>query len=144
MEELLELREHIQQGRYDSALLLIGEMEEMSQEDKINKIGSFVTILLLHLIKQQAEGRSTRSWEISIRNAAREIIFTNKRRKAGGYYLRADDLREIIDERYIVALSQASLEAFEGIYSPEELDEQVDESAVKEEALGLILQAQTR
>jgi len=98
MEELLELREHIEHGRYDSALLLIGEMEEMSQDDKINKIGSFVTILLLHLIKQQAEGRSTRSWEISIRNAIREIIFTNKRRKAGGYYLRADDLREIIDE----------------------------------------------
>lgn len=143
MEELFELREYIQQGRYDSALLLIGEMEEMSQDDKINKIGSFVTILLLHLIKQQAEGRSTRSWEISIRNAAREIIFTNKRRKAGGYYMRADELREIIDERYVIALSHASLEAFEGIYSPEELDKRVDESAIKEEALGLILQAQT-
>ncbi|RLT32051.1 MAG: DUF29 family protein [Chloroflexi bacterium] len=143
MEELFELREHIQQGRYDSALLLIGEMEEMSQDDKINKLGSFVTILLLHLIKQQAEGRSTRSWEISIRNAAREIIFTNKRRKAGGYYMRADELREIIDERYVIALSHASLEAFEGIYSPEELDERVNESAIKEEALGLILQAQT-
>jgi hypothetical protein len=144
MEELLELREHIEHGRYDSALLLIGEMEEMSQDDKINKIGSFVTILLLHLIKQQAEGRSTRSWEISIRNAIREILFTNKRRKAGGYYMRADDLREIIDERYIVALSHASLEAFEGIYSPEELGERVDESAVKEEALGLILEAQAQ
>ncbi len=142
MEELLELREHIQQGRYASALVLIGEMEEMSQDDKINKIGSFLTILLLHLIKQHAEQRSTRSWEISMRNATQQVIFTNKRRKAGGYYLSNEELRQAVEERYVLALRQASLEAFEGVYSPEELASMVDESTVKEEALGLILEAQ--
>ncbi|MCL4835586.1 MAG: DUF29 family protein [Caldilineaceae bacterium] len=144
MEELLELREHIQQGRYASALVLIGEMEEMSLDDKINKMGSFVTILLLHLIKQHAEQRSTRSWEISIRNAIRQVIFTNKRRKAGGYYLNNEELRQTVEERYSLALGQASLEAFGGVYSPEELGAMVDESAVKEEALGLILETQAQ
>ncbi|CAN5719770.1 hypothetical protein BH10CHL1_BH10CHL1_00630 [soil metagenome] len=53
MEELAELRSYIEQGKYPEALVLLGEMEEMSHEDKINKIGSFVVILLLHLIKNR-------------------------------------------------------------------------------------------
>jgi len=142
MEELLELREHIEHGRYASALVLIGEMEEMSRDDKINKIGSFLTILLLHLIKQHAEQRSTRSWDVSIRNSVRQIIFTNKRRKAGGYYLSNEELRQAVEDWYAVALSHASLEAFEGRYAPEELGSLVEESAIAEEALGLILEAQ--
>lgn len=142
MEELLELREHIQQGRYASALVLIGEMEEMSLDDKINKMGSFVTILLLHLIKQHAEQRSTRSWDVAIRNATDQIVLSNRRRKLGGFYLTPEELGETIEEYYPIALRSASLEAFEGIYLPEDLAKRVDEPAVKEEALGLILEAQ--
>jgi hypothetical protein len=37
----------------------------------------------MHLIKQQAENRTTRSWEVSIRNFVREIQRENKRRKSG-------------------------------------------------------------
>jgi hypothetical protein len=66
MEELLELRSYIEQQRYPEALNLIAELEEMSREDKINKIRSFAVILLLHLIKQEAEKRTTRSWDVSI------------------------------------------------------------------------------
>jgi hypothetical protein len=35
MDELLELRSHIEHGRYPEALILIGAMEEMSREDKV-------------------------------------------------------------------------------------------------------------
>ncbi|RIK35915.1 MAG: hypothetical protein DCC55_28890 [Chloroflexi bacterium] len=142
MQELLELRALIEQGRYPEALVLLGELDEMSHEDKVNKIGSFLTILLLHLIKQHAEQRSTRSWEVSIRNALREISATNKRRKAGGYHLTVEELQEAIDERYAVALDLASIEAFEGRYDPPELAEMVDEVQVKEQALEMILEAQ--
>ena len=55
MEELFELKAHIEQGRYIEALTLIGEMEEMGRDDKINKVRSFTVILLLHLIKKHAE-----------------------------------------------------------------------------------------
>ena len=79
MEELLALRHYIEQPRYTEALDLLAEMEEMSREDKVNKIYSFVEVLLLHLIKQRAEQRMTRSWELSIRNAARHIARVNKR-----------------------------------------------------------------
>ena len=51
MEELLALRRYIELQRYTEALDLLAEMEEMSREDKVNKIYSFAEILLLHLIK---------------------------------------------------------------------------------------------
>ena len=131
MQELLELRSLIEQALYAEALTLLGEMEEMSREDKANKIGSLLQIVLLHLIKQQAEKRSTRSWEVSIHNAVRQINRVNKRRKAGGCYLTLDELGEAVDEVYDDALGLASLEAFEGRYDSPELGEMVDKAQVK-------------
>jgi hypothetical protein len=142
MEELLELRAHIEQGRYAEALALIGEMEEMSRDDKINKVESFLHILLVHLVKQHAEERSTRSWEVSIKNALDGVLRVNRRRKAGGFYLDADELRQSIEEIYPSSLRQASLEAFGGRYSDSELAPRVDEERIKEEALRLVLEAQ--
>ncbi len=66
---MLKLRKCIEEQRYPDALLLIGELEEMSREEKVNKIYGYAVILLLHLIKQEAEQRSTRSWEFSICNS---------------------------------------------------------------------------
>lgn len=60
MEELLELKNLLISGNIAEALLLVEEMTEMSKDDKLNKIISFGIILLLHLIKQQAEKRTTR------------------------------------------------------------------------------------
>ena len=141
MEELLELRAYIEQGRYAEALALIGEMEEMSRDDKINKIESFLQILLLHLIKQHAEERTTRSWEVSIHNAVDGIRRVNKRRKAGGYYLSKNELKESIDEIYPASLRQASLEAFAGRYNDAELTAKIDEPEIKAQALKLVLTA---
>jgi hypothetical protein len=142
MEELMELRQYVEQGRYADALVLIGEMEEMSRDDKINKFGSYLTILLLHLIKQHAENRTTRSWDVSIQNAVQQMTFVNKRRKAGGFYLSQLEIREAIEAWYGIALRQASLEAFGGVYTVGELMAMVDGNAIQEEAFGLILEAQ--
>ncbi|MFM6310299.1 MAG: DUF29 family protein, partial [Dolichospermum sp.] len=121
MEELLEIRQLLKQGKINEALLLVDELEEMSLSDKINKIDSYGVILLIHLIKQKAEKRSTRSWELSIENAVREINKINKRRKSGGVYLNQTELMEILQQGYQVALKRAVLEAFEGRYETEEL-----------------------
>ncbi|MDQ3013687.1 MAG: DUF29 family protein [Acidobacteriota bacterium] len=142
MEELYELRVYIEQGRYPEALVLLGEMEEMSYSDKVNKIGSLLEILLLHLIKQRAEKRSTRSWEVSIQNALDSISDTNQRRKAGGHFLHTDELRDAIARHYQRALRRASLEAFEGNYTVAEFAKLVDEDQIKSQALQLILEAQ--
>jgi hypothetical protein len=38
MEELYQLRSYLEEGRYPEALILLGELEEMSHEDKVNKL----------------------------------------------------------------------------------------------------------
>lgn len=141
MEELLTLKELLLSGDVQGALTLVEDLEEMGRDDKLNRIRSFSKVLLLHLIKRQAEHRTTRSWEISIRNALREIHSTNKRRKAGGYYLTEADLREALEEAYPTALDGASLEVAEGCFEPEELAAQVSREDLLQEAMALIVAA---
>jgi len=143
MEELFELRTHIEKGRYAEALVLLGEMEEMSREDKINKIESFLDILLIHLIKQHAEKRTSRSWNASVYNALRQIEKKKKKRKSGGYYLNADELNTSVEESYRASLKYASVEAFGGAFDETELARMVDEPQIKKEALELILKNQS-
>ena len=47
----MRLREYIEEKNYEKALELVNHLEEMSKEDKSNKIYSYGVILLLHLIK---------------------------------------------------------------------------------------------
>lgn len=138
MEELLLLRQLIEEKQYDKALEIVDELEEMSREDKLNKIYSYAIILLLHLIKQDAEKRSTRSWEFSIYNASKEIKRVNKRRKSGGCYATEEELIEILNDAFDTAIKKAALEALEGIYTDNELKEKIEEEQVKSKALSLI------
>ena len=140
MEELWQLRSLIEHEQYDDALILVGEMEEMSRDDKITKIESFLEILLLHLIKKHAEQRFTRSWQHSILNTVDTIKRLNKRRKAGGWYLTADELQEATEEIWMSTLRKASYEAFEGQYDVHELSRMVHKDQVIAEALELITQ----
>ncbi|MEH2361341.1 DUF29 family protein [Nostoc sp.] len=138
MEELLLLRQLIEEKQYEKALEVVDELEEMSREDKLNKIYSYAVILLLHLIKQEAEKRSTRSWEFSIYNASKEIKRVNKRRTSGGCYANEEELKEILTDAFDTALKKAALEALEGIYTDNELKEKIEEGQIKSKALSLI------
>lgn len=138
MEEILELKDLLLKGDFTGAIAMIEDLEAMSQDDKINSISRYAVILLIHLIKQQAENRSTRSWDVSIRNAIREIQRKNKRRKAGGYYLSPTELELALEEAYPSAIDAAALEVEEGRYQPDELEERLDRSALLKQALTLI------
>ncbi len=98
-------------------------------------------ILLLHLIKQHAENRSTRSWEASVCNSVHQIVKMNKRRKTGGYYLTEEELREATEESYPLSLKLASLE---GRLDEEAIAQKADEEKIRAEALELILETQNR
>ncbi|MGK7881578.1 MAG: DUF29 family protein [Crocosphaera sp.] len=121
MEELFTLKELLLSGNVTDALVLVEELTEMSKDDKLNKIFSFGKILLLHLIKQAAEKRKTRSWDLSIANAVKEIQRTNKRSKTKGYYLTKEELEETLEDAYDLGLKAAAKEAFEGRYEAKEL-----------------------
>ncbi|MUL36104.1 DUF29 family protein [Gloeocapsopsis dulcis] len=138
MEELLTLKEMLLKDDIPSALAIVEELEEMGRNDIIKTIRSYAVILLLHLIKQQAENRTTRSWQVSIRNSVREIQRENKRCKAGGYYLTSEELLETLEEAYLNALDEASLEVEEGRYEPEELEQRVSKVEILHHALNLI------
>lgn len=139
MEEILTLKNLLLQGDFQGALTIVEELEEMSRNDIIKTIRSYAVIVLIHLIKQQAENRSTRSWEVSIRNSVREIQRENKRRKSGGYYLTKEELLETLEEAYLNAIDEASLEVKEGLYEPEELEKLVNKKEIIHHALNLIL-----
>lgn len=143
MEELITLKEFIQQGKIPEALELVEELEEMSKSDKLNKIFSYGIILLLHLIKKVAENRTAKSWQVSIFNSVKQIQRTNRRHKAKETYLTEDELRETLQDAYESALRNATLEAFEGTYESEEIGVMVNQEEIIEMAIDLILERQS-
>lgn len=139
MEELLELKTLLLKGDVKGSLAIVEELQEMSKKDIINNIRSFAVIILLHLIKQQVENRTTRSWDVSIRNSVLEIQGLNRRPKSKGFYLEAEDLRVAVEEGYPQAINKASLEVEEGRYEARELELLVNRDEILNRALALIL-----
>jgi hypothetical protein len=140
MEELLTLKELLVCGDIPAAMVLVEEMTEMSKDDKISKIFSYSIILLVHLIKQKAEKRTTRSWDLSIYNSTTQIRRANQRRKAKGTYLSKLELCETLAEAYNIALASAAIEAFEGRYEADELAAMCDRDEILADAVKLIEQ----
>lgn len=140
MEELLTLKELLVCGDIPGAMVLVEEMTEMSKDDKISKIFSYSIILLVHLIKQKVEKRTTRSWDLSIYNSTTQIRRANQRRKAKGTYLSKLELSETLAEAYNIALASAAIEAFEGRYEADELAAMCDRDEILADALKLIEQ----
>lgn len=138
MEELLTLKSLLLKGDIQGALAIAEELEEMSRDDKISNIRSYAIILLLHLIKQQAENSTTRSWDVSIRNSASAIQSKNKRCKAGVFYLEPEELYLALQEAYPDAINTASLEVKEGHYELGELEQLVNAEEILNRAMALI------
>ncbi|MFN7909085.1 MAG: DUF29 family protein [Microcystis sp.] len=138
MEELLELKALLLKGDIKGSLAILENLEDMSKNGIISTIRSYAVILLLHLIKQQAENRTTRSWDVSIRNSVREIQRQNKRRKAAGYYLSDEELTDTLNDAYLNALDAASLEVESGRYQSEQIEAIIDKNKLISAALLLI------
>ena len=139
MEELEALRKMVEEHDYTAALALIDEMDEMAKDDKIDKVESFLHVLLVHLIKCSAEKKTTNSWNRSINFSLRGINKSNKRRSSSGFYLKPHELESAIEESFNAALQDASEEAFGGAYDKKVLVEMVNTDVIKKEALMMIL-----
>ena len=138
MEELLELKALLLKGDIKGSLAIVEDLEDMSKNGIISTIRSYAVILLLHLIKQQAENRTTRSWDVSIRNSVREIQRQNKRRKAAGYYLSDEELTDTLNDAYLNALDAASLEVEAACYQSEQIEAIIDKYKLISDAFLLI------
>ena len=138
MEELLEMRQLLQAGRYPEALALATEIEDMGRKGLTHNIGNYLQVLLIHLIKQQAEQRTTHSWEVSIRNAVFEITDLNARPDDRGVYLTEDEVRALLAHVWPNAVRRASLEVAEGHHTERDLFLLLDFTTIQEQALRLL------
>ncbi|CCI37333.1 DUF29 family protein [Microcystis aeruginosa] len=138
MEELLELKALLLKGDIKGSLAIVEELEDMSKNGIISTIRSYAVILLLHLIKQQAENRTTRSWDVSIRNSVREIQRQNKRQKVAGYYLSDEELTDTLNDAYLNALDAASLEVEAACYQSDQIEAIIDKNKLISTAFLLI------
>jgi hypothetical protein len=129
-QELIDLRTCIMEGRNNDALAIIDELDGMSKKDTIIKIESYLIVLLVHLIKNQVEGRLTNSWAASIRNAIRGIKKLNLQGNKTSYYIKEDEWDEMLEEAIEFAIREASVEVEDGAYSQFQLMEMVDRTAI--------------
>ncbi|MDY6805926.1 MAG: DUF29 family protein [Cyanobacteriota bacterium] len=137
-QELIDLRTCIMEGRTSDALIIIDELDGMSKKDIIRKIKSYLTVMLVHLIKNQVERRLTNSWAASIRSAIREIQDLNLKANKTSYYFKADEWEEMLEEAIEFAIGQASVEVENGAYTPFQLAEMVDRISIKATAISFL------
>ena len=137
-QELIELRQYINEGRYQDALEIIDQLEEMSKKAILEKIQSFLLRLLIHLIKNQVEQRLTNSWAVSIRDSILKIQSLNLKDNNKSYYIKKEDWQDYFEETFDDAIFAASIEVFDGKYNPFQLRENVNEEDIKNIAYDLL------
>jgi hypothetical protein len=73
VQELVDLRISIFEGRYEDALGIIDELEGMSKQAILRNIESFLIRLMIHLIKNQVESCLSNSGAAAIAGSIVEI-----------------------------------------------------------------------
>jgi ribosomal protein S17E len=132
-QELAELRQTILNGRYDEALAMVDELEQMSRKAIIRNIRAYLVRLLSHLIKNQVEQRLTNSWAASIRHSVREIQDLNQREHNRTHYISVEEWPAYLDDAFEDALYTAS----------DELAKRIDQQQVDTIALAMLADTYT-
>jgi Domain of unknown function DUF29. len=130
IQELADLKASLLEGRYQDALTLIEQLDGMSRQAKIDAIESQLVRMLIHLVKNQLEQRLTNSWAASIRGALVEIKRLNLQDNRTSTYIKQNEWQSLIEDALESAISDASVEVFQGDYTPFQLSEMVDREAV--------------
>ena len=130
IQELSDLRNSILEGRYQEALALIEQLDGMSRQAKLGTIESFLVRMLIHLIKNQLEQRLTNYWAASIRGSLVEIKKWNLQDNKTSYYVERHEWETMLEDAMEIAISDASVELFDGAYTPFQVDKMVDRNQV--------------
>lgn len=130
VQELIDLKNCILESRYDDALAIVDELEGMSKQATLRNIGSFLLILLIHLIKNQVEQRLTNSWAASIANSVRGIKKLNLKDNKTSYYINVDEWESFLEDELEAAIREASREVLEGKLSRVQLSQRVDRGQI--------------
>ena len=116
-QELIDLKKAIAHYDYQKALEIVNDLEAMSREDKIQKIESYLVVLLIHLLKIQVEKRITNSWRASVLNALLQIQKTNRMGNKKTPYIKSDEwqscIEEVLPEVYLSASTEVRIDGRE-------------------------------
>ena len=138
VQELIDLKTCILEGRNEDALAIVDELEGMSKQATLRNIGSFLLILLIHLIKNQVEQRLTNSWAASIANSVRSIKKLNLKDNKISYYINASEWEPFLEDELEAAIREASREVLEGKLSRAQLHQRVDREQIITIAIQLL------
>ncbi|OCR01505.1 hypothetical protein BCD67_18590 [Oscillatoriales cyanobacterium USR001] len=138
IQELIDLRASIVEGRYDDALAIVDELDWMSKKTILRNIKSYLVRLLVHLIKNQVEQRLTNSWAASIGYSVVEIQDLNLMDNQISYYVKQDEWDDYLENAFEDGILAASSEVANGVYKPRRLREIVDKEAVIKTATQLL------
>ena len=130
MDELVELRQHILNGDYTTALAMIDELDEMSRKAVLRNLRNYLIRLLVHLVKNQVEGRLTNSWAVSIRHSILEIQDLNQMENKRSFYIKPDEWEVWLDDALDDAIYAAAPEVDNGLHTPYVLATLVDKTAI--------------
>lgn len=130
IQELIDLRQSIIEGRTDNALEIIDDLESMSQEHILQKIESFLVGLLVHLIKNNVEQRLTNYCVASMRHSLLKIQRLNLKANQTSYYINQADWDVYLEDAFEDAIFEACIEVSEGAYKPRQLKEVVEKNEV--------------
>ncbi len=125
-QELTDLRNSILERRYEDALEIVDELEGMSKKATLRTIKSFITRMLIHLIKNQLEQRLTNSWVASISDSIVQIQELNVKENKTSYYVKPDEWEAMLEEAIAAAIRPASVEVLNGRLKPAQLSERLD------------------
>jgi len=130
IQELVDLKKSILNGRYEEALAIVDELEGMSKQAIIRNIETFLVRLLIHLIKNQVEQRLINSWVASIVDSIRQIKKLNLKDNKTSYYIKQDEWIEFLQDAFEGAIAPASTEIEQGKYNPIKLKQLINKDEV--------------
>jgi hypothetical protein len=143
MQEILDIRQSILEGRTQDALQLLDELEFMSRKSVIYTIESYLVRLVMHLIKADVEQRMTNSWRHSIRDSVLQIKALNVMDNKRSPYIHNTEWHAYIEEAFIHSISAASVEIADGKYSPTELEHLMHKDRINAHALDMLSRTYT-
>ena len=130
IQELIDLRTSIIEGRYADALAIVDELDWMSKKATLRTIKSFLVRMLIHLIKNQVEQRLTNSWVASISDSLVQIQDLNLQENKTSYYVKPDEWEPMLVDALAAAIRPASVEVLNGRLRPSQLSEMIDKTQI--------------
>lgn len=126
VQELIDLRQSIVEGRYQDALDIVDQLEGMGKQAILRNIESFLVRLLIHLIKNQLEKRLTNSWAASISDSIVQIKKLNLKDNKKSYYIKQDEWLPYLEEAIALAIRPVSIEVQSGSLKPAQISAQIN------------------